>query len=274
MENQENSAIVQNLKDICNQLTRRCLVQLKNNLKKMTEGSDFCQTEIKQAIDLKCAIINALQKFIKLKIVSTDESKETNSSSSSSDDDDDEFEEVEEKEDIELIIPQHRRKEYGLDMDDKSPNLASTSTSDTHLMCKFRLPNGKLCPRKDAIKCPFHGKIIPRDEMGIPLCEEDRQKELNARKSDVPEWQDPTLLKEIEAAIGIDLTVKKRGRIKSKEKNSLLQDLKTCDDTPRKRLKRKIFTKDAQERIARDLDKINERRAHKYSEQWNYALEN
>ena len=28
------------------------------------------------------------------------------------------------------------------------------------------LPNGKLCPRMDKIKCPFHGKIVDRDENG------------------------------------------------------------------------------------------------------------
>ena len=28
------------------------------------------------------------------------------------------------------------------------------------------LPNGKLCPRMDKIKCPFHGKIVDRDVNG------------------------------------------------------------------------------------------------------------
>jgi len=29
------------------------------------------------------------------------------------------------------------------------------------------LPNGKLCPRMDKIKCPFHGKIVDRDVHGV-----------------------------------------------------------------------------------------------------------
>ncbi|KAF2078372.1 hypothetical protein CYY_000356 [Polysphondylium violaceum] len=35
--------------------------------------------------------------------------------------------------------------------------------------CNFPLKNGGLCPRKDFEICPFHGKIIDRDENGNPL---------------------------------------------------------------------------------------------------------
>lgn len=28
------------------------------------------------------------------------------------------------------------------------------------------MPDGRLCKRKDRVKCPFHGKIIPRDPNG------------------------------------------------------------------------------------------------------------
>jgi hypothetical protein len=35
--------------------------------------------------------------------------------------------------------------------------------------CRAPLRNGRLCPRRDAEKCPFHGIIVPRDEFGIPL---------------------------------------------------------------------------------------------------------
>lgn len=272
VEDKDNKDIIQNLKDIYNQIARQCLPELKNNLKKMTEGCDFCQPEIKQAIDLKSSIMVALQKFIKLKIIDTSETVKEDSSPSS--DEESDFEEVRDKEGVELIIPEHRRKEYGLSSAKSSIDIPSTSQSDPDHMCKVMLPNGKLCPRKDAIKCPFHGKILPRDEMGIPIDDVEREKEQNRKKSDVPEWQDPTLLKEIEAAIGIDLTVKKRGKGKSKAKNTLLQDLKTCDETPRKRLKRKIFNKDARERVARDLDRIDSKLYNKFGDQWNYALEN
>ncbi|KAK4518429.1 calponin [Mucor velutinosus] len=39
--------------------------------------------------------------------------------------------------------------------------------------CRHPLHNGGLCPRKDLVTCPFHGKIIPRDDLGRPLNPED-----------------------------------------------------------------------------------------------------
>src|SRR5690606_37342347 len=35
--------------------------------------------------------------------------------------------------------------------------------------CRAPLTNGKLCPRMDLEICPFHGPIVPRDEMGFPV---------------------------------------------------------------------------------------------------------
>lgn len=35
--------------------------------------------------------------------------------------------------------------------------------------CRYPLHQGGLCPRKDLVTCPFHGKIIPRDDLGRPL---------------------------------------------------------------------------------------------------------
>ncbi|KAJ1664074.1 hypothetical protein IW140_004375 [Coemansia sp. RSA 1813] len=34
--------------------------------------------------------------------------------------------------------------------------------------CRAPLKSGKLCPRRDLVKCPFHGVVIPRDEFGRP----------------------------------------------------------------------------------------------------------
>ena len=39
--------------------------------------------------------------------------------------------------------------------------------------CRARLSNGKLCQRQDRFKCPFHGKIINRDEDGFPISSTD-----------------------------------------------------------------------------------------------------
>ncbi|XP_033369665.1 UV-stimulated scaffold protein A isoform X2 [Parus major] len=43
--------------------------------------------------------------------------------------------------------------------------------------CRAPMPDGTLCERQDRIKCPFHGKIIPRDDSGIPVNAEDRARE-------------------------------------------------------------------------------------------------
>ena len=42
-------------------------------------------------------------------------------------------------------------------------------TQSVNMECKHKMPDGSLCKRRDRVKCPFHGKIIPRDEYGSPL---------------------------------------------------------------------------------------------------------
>lgn len=42
--------------------------------------------------------------------------------------------------------------------------------------CGARMPSGRLCERMDRLKCPFHGKIVDRDERGKPL-DTDQQEE-------------------------------------------------------------------------------------------------
>ena len=44
----------------------------------------------------------------------------------------------------------------------------------------------------DRLRCPLHGKIIPRDNMGNPSKEDDK-KYVKERKED--DWQDPELLR-------------------------------------------------------------------------------
>lgn len=48
--------------------------------------------------------------------------------------------------------------------------------------CKAPMKDGKLCQRRDAKFCPFHGPIIPRDDKGNPLPEED-EKETAEKKN-------------------------------------------------------------------------------------------
>ena len=58
------------------------------------------------------------------------------------------------------------------------------------------------------MQCPFHGKVIPRDEQGNPTDPEDierlkKEAEI-ADRDKVPEWQDPKLLKELKVAVVIN----------------------------------------------------------------------
>ncbi|KAF9349362.1 hypothetical protein BGX26_012315 [Mortierella sp. AD094] len=32
--------------------------------------------------------------------------------------------------------------------------------------CRFPMSNGRLCPRRDLVRCPYHGPVVPRDEYG------------------------------------------------------------------------------------------------------------
>ncbi|KAJ2702443.1 hypothetical protein FB645_004262 [Coemansia sp. IMI 203386] len=55
--------------------------------------------------------------------------------------------------------------------------------------CRAPLKNGKLCTRRDLVKCPFHGLVIPRDEQGHPaggFVQEDRP---SAKQSEASEGQ-------------------------------------------------------------------------------------
>ncbi|KAJ6651011.1 hypothetical protein lerEdw1_001189, partial [Lerista edwardsae] len=117
--------------------------------------------------------------------------------------------------------------------------------------CRAPMPNGGLCERQDRYKCPFHGKIIPRDEWGTPVNQEDRDREAKKqfeKKEAQPEWQDPELMREVEAATGADLGSAqysgkgKGGKGKRKKKKyPNLTDLKQQTNTSRSRLGKKIF---------------------------------
>ena len=87
-------------------------------------------------------------------------------------------------------------------------NLFSGKFQPVKWSCRAPLPNGKLCPRMDREKCPFHGTIMARDSMGQPSRPEDRlaeEKRAEEEKQQNPDWQDPNLLKELKAATGVDL---------------------------------------------------------------------
>ncbi|XP_063045623.1 UV-stimulated scaffold protein A [Engraulis encrasicolus] len=150
--------------------------------------------------------------------------------------------------------------------------------------CKAPMPNGSLCERQDRVKCPFHGKIIPRDELGNPMNKEDAErleKEKRKQQEEQPDWRDPELMREIEAATGEDLGSDKtfgkgkkgaKGKGKKKKKYPGLTDLKQNANTSRSRLEKKVFNKSSMRRVTAVMNKMDSRKHEKFSNQFNYAL--
>ncbi|KAM6924029.1 LOW QUALITY PROTEIN: UV-stimulated scaffold protein A [Xenentodon cancila] len=144
--------------------------------------------------------------------------------------------------------------------------------------CRAPLGNGKLCPRQDRVKCPFHGRIVPRDQEGRPCREEDRRREEQEerrKREEQPDWRDADLMRDIEAATGEDLGSNRIGGKKRKGKKKKypnLSDLKQSSNTSRSRLEKKVFNKKTMSRIAQVMSKVDKRKHEKFSNQFNYAL--
>ncbi|NXJ28604.1 UVSSA protein, partial [Dicrurus megarhynchus] len=146
--------------------------------------------------------------------------------------------------------------------------------------CRAPMPDGSLCERQDRIKCPFHGKIIPRDDSGIPVNAEDRAREEKIKfekQAAQPEWRDPEFMREVEAATGLDLGSSKsngKGQKKKvkKQKYPNLTDLKQQANTSRSRLEKKVFNKGAVKRVVKAMNRVDQRKHEKFANQFNYAL--
>ncbi|RXM34336.1 UV-stimulated scaffold protein A [Acipenser ruthenus] len=148
--------------------------------------------------------------------------------------------------------------------------------------CRAPLPNGALCERQDRVKCPFHGLIIPRDELGNPTNPEDAarlEREKRNKQEEQPDWRDPQLMREIEAATGVDLgSSKSFGKGKGskgkgrKKKYPNLTDLKQNSNTARSRLEKKVFSKGSVKRVTEAMNRIDKRKHEKFANQFNYAL--
>ncbi|KAF7649223.1 hypothetical protein LDENG_00144790 [Lucifuga dentata] len=145
--------------------------------------------------------------------------------------------------------------------------------------CRAPLGNAKLCQRQDRVKCPFHGRIIPRDEEGRPCRQEDRlreEQEQRRRREEQPDWREAELMQDIEAAtgenLGSDRLAKKGKGKKKKKKYPNLSDLKQNANTSRSRLQKKVFNKSSMRRVAEVMHKVDKRKHEKFSNQFNYAL--
>ena len=111
--------------------------------------------------------------------------------------------------------------------------------------CRTPIGNGKLCERMDRYKCPFHGRVIARNEQGQAVDETIREDEERlAKKRSIPEWQDPEMLEDIRLATGVDLRITEaKKKKKKKNKESSLTELGAEENTVRKRLEKKIFNR-------------------------------
>ena len=110
--------------------------------------------------------------------------------------------------------------------------------------CRAPLPSGRLCPRKDRVKCPLHGHVIARDNKGNPVSKEDVK---------APEDNDPDMLRDIEATTGVNFQTPSKKVKGKKTKESNLTNIKAMQDTARKRLEKKIFNRSSMKRVATDL---------------------
>ncbi|XP_049486098.1 UV-stimulated scaffold protein A [Panthera uncia] len=144
--------------------------------------------------------------------------------------------------------------------------------------CRAPRPDGRLCERQDRLKCPFHGKIVPRDDAGRPLRPEDRaweQRRLQQQQqAGRPEWQDPEFMRDVEAATGVDLgSSGSSGRGRGKRRRRCgLTDLKQQADTARARIAKKVFAKAAVQRVVTAMNQMDRKKHEKFANQFNYAL--
>ncbi|VDN51546.1 unnamed protein product [Dracunculus medinensis] len=128
--------------------------------------------------------------------------------------------------------------------------------------CRAPRKDGSLCPRKEHRKCPIHGLIIERDEMGYPV----EQQPLVQKRSSA--MMDNEFLKDIERAIGVNLSDKTKYRSRRK-------DMMNDGSEVRRRLSTKLFNRRSLKRISETLDSIRKAKAAKnFQHQFNYAVSN
>nr|XP_056718093.1 LOW QUALITY PROTEIN: UV-stimulated scaffold protein A [Euleptes europaea] len=397
-ENEDNTAIINTVTDAHKLIRNKFLPSVQSWIQLFTRAA-ISDDRLRKAIDLKNKLETALEKHKEMNIEYKEKRRKVTGASDDSSDDDEEFVEVPAKEGYEPHIPDHLRKEYGLEpvsppkasgtetaaereakqneeeldptcaaatwkiVRDKLQRVQPPNTRNSELatageqnkkreeekskapvipfgldlaywgqeepaagkilkfssqhrfwapnemeeevenedvagmlksrcitfagkfepvqhQCRAPMPNGGLCGRQDRVKCPFHGKIIPRDELGIPVNPEDRDREAKKQfeeKEKHPEWQDPAFMREVEAATGVDLGSsrysgkggKKTGK---KKKYPNLTDLKQQENTSRSRLGKKIFDKSAMKRVAKAMNRMDQRKHEKFANQFNYAL--
>ncbi|VDN26144.1 unnamed protein product [Gongylonema pulchrum] len=106
--------------------------------------------------------------------------------------------------------------------------------------CRAPLKNGELCSRMDFRRCPLHGNIIDRDEMGYPI---DEMKQTSGKSKNEVE-DDKEFVKDVEAAAGVDLGGNVRGRKRKRQKSD-----SSAPAAIRERLSSKLFNRSTMKRV-------------------------
>jgi len=105
--------------------------------------------------------------------------------------------------------------------------------------CRARMPNGTLCKRRDIHNCPFHGKIIPRDDEGNPIVKEDDNNN-NSNNNPKDDTKNSTTKNNQNPSTSNETFLAKKRRLsemkKAKEKTSNIIDIKKINNTPKNRI--------------------------------------
>ncbi|TKR87720.1 hypothetical protein L596_012074 [Steinernema carpocapsae] len=132
------------------------------------------------------------------------------------------------------------------------------------LKCRARTKNGKLCPRMDKKTCPFHGKIIPRDEEGFPK-EENADAEAVEKAKERQKKEEEEFVRDIEQVTGVSLTGNRR-TAKKRER--------TTSQVTRDRLSNKLFDKRTLKRVTDTIEAIRQAKVQKlHGHNFTHALQ-
>lgn len=183
--------------------------------------------------------------------------------------------------------PLYQSREMDITESKQAPQLAKKTfigkIEPVKWHCRAPLKNGKLCPRMDRYKCPFHGKIVARNAVGEIENEKDKKDPDVYRLAEesgkqLMPWQDPDLIADINAATGqniqvIDPNNKRRRGNHKKAKQGNLTCLSKETESPRERLERRLFTAKNLTKVGSILDSIERRLHHeKFHHNFNYSI--
>jgi hypothetical protein len=139
--------------------------------------------------------------------------------------------------------------------------------------CRAPLKNGKLCPRMDRYKCPIHGKIVARDELGNIVNESDRLENEKSNKQ-INAWEDDELIADINSATGnkINTSKNKKGQKRSSKKLNIT-DLKKESNTTKSRLEKKLLDPKQLRKVGSIMESIERKQYYeKFHHNYNYSI--